>query len=138
VSRWLILVGLALVLFTSHSQAQVGPHRAKIKKIDPERRILRLAVDGKQEDLPLAEDSRVLGALGKSLWERLKGIKEGDEVFFEATKQDGQSLVVVLTPAAGPYGATLAPTMPAGAVVVPAAEGALAKAIASHGTDTVF
>ncbi|UCG58538.1 MAG: right-handed parallel beta-helix repeat-containing protein [Phycisphaerales bacterium] len=38
----------------------------------------------------------------------------------------------------GQYGATLTPKMPVGAVVVPAEEGALAKAINSHGTDTVF
>lgn len=47
-------------------------------------------------------------------------------------KNDGAS------PATGGYGATLALKMPIGAVVVPAEEGALAKAIQSHGTDTVF
>ena len=36
------------------------------------------------------------------------------------------------------YGATLAPKLPTGAVVVAAEAGALAQAIGSHGTDTVF
>ena len=40
--------------------------------------------------------------------------------------------------AVGTYGATLNPTTPAGAVIVPPVEGALAKAIDSHGTDTTF
>ena len=39
---------------------------------------------------------------------------------------------------AGTYGATLAPPKPAGAVIVPASKGALAAAIASHGTNTTF
>jgi len=38
----------------------------------------------------------------------------------------------------GTYGATLAPALPKGAVLVPAAKGALAAAIASHGTNTTF
>jgi len=137
-SRWLVPVGLALLMCTASLQAQEGFRRGKIKKIDLERRILSLAVDGKDEEFQLAEDARVLGASGKNLGERLQGIKEGAEIFFKATKRDGQSIVVALKPVIGSYGATLAPKKPVGAVVVPAAEGALAKAIGSHGADTVF
>jgi len=36
------------------------------------------------------------------------------------------------------YGATLTPEMPAGAVIVPASDGALAAAVNSHGTSTTF
>jgi len=137
-NRWLFPVGLALLLCTASLQAQEGSRRGKIKKIDLERRILSLAVDGKDEEFQLVEDTQVLGASGKNLRERLQGIKEGAEIFFKATKRDGHSIVVALKPVIGSYGATLAPKMPVGAVVVPAAEGALAKAINSHGNDTVF
>jgi hypothetical protein len=41
-------------------------------------------------------------------------------------------------PVIGSYGATLAPKIPAGAIVVPAERGTLAKATSSHSTDTVF
>ncbi|MHC4085584.1 MAG: right-handed parallel beta-helix repeat-containing protein [Planctomycetota bacterium] len=137
-SRWLLPVGLALLLCTASLQAQEGFRRGKIKKIDLKRKILNLTVDGKDEVFQLAEDARVLGASGKNLRERLQGIKEGAEIFFKATKRDGQSIVEALKPVIGSYGATLVPKMPVGAVVVPAAEGALAKAINSHGTDIVF
>ena len=40
--------------------------------------------------------------------------------------------------AAAEYGATLSPKMPDGAIVVPAADGALSTAIKLHGTDTTF
>ncbi len=51
---------------------------------------------------------------------------------------DGRPIIAASRPVTGSYGATLRPKMPVGAVVVSAEEGALAKAIDSHGTDTVF
>ncbi|MBL7152774.1 MAG: right-handed parallel beta-helix repeat-containing protein [Phycisphaerae bacterium] len=137
-SRWLVPVGLVLFLCTASLQAQESFRRGKIKKIDLEHRILSLAVDGKDEEFQLAEDVRVLGVSGKNLRERLQGIKEGAEIFFRATKRDGRSIIVGLKLVIVSYGATLTPKMPVGAVVVPTEEGALAKAIDSHGTDTVF
>jgi hypothetical protein len=51
---------------------------------------------------------------------------------------DDKSIDAAPKPVIGSYGATLIPKMPVGAVVVPDLEGALAKAIGSHGNDTVF
>jgi hypothetical protein len=96
------------------------------------------SVDGMDEGFQPVEDARLFGASGKNLQERLQGIKAGAEIFLTATKRDDKSIDATLKPAIGPYGATLAPEMPVGAVVVPAEEGALAKAISSHGSDTVF
>jgi hypothetical protein len=88
-SRWLVPVGLALLLCTASLQGQDGFRRGKIKKIDLERRILSLALDSKDEEFQLTEDARLLGASGKNLRERLQGIKEGVDIFFKATKRAG-------------------------------------------------
>lgn len=100
-SRWGLPVGFALVLWTVSLQAQDGPRRGKIKKLDVEQRVLSLVVDGKDEEFQLAEEAQVLGASGRNLQERLQGIKEGTEVLFKATKRDGKPVVVALKSAEG-------------------------------------
>ncbi|MBI1915866.1 MAG: hypothetical protein HYS12_14195 [Planctomycetes bacterium] len=90
-----------LVLSASPLAAQEGIRRAKIKKIDLETKTLTLTVDGKERDLVLTEETRVLGAPGRDLKERLRGFKEGDEVFFKAGRKDGKHVVEGLKLAAG-------------------------------------
>ena len=94
--RWLLPVGFALVLCAVSLQAQEGPRRGKIKKLDLDQRMLSLTVDGKDEKFQLAEDAQVLGASGKNLQERFAGIKEEADVFFKATMRDGQPVVVAV------------------------------------------
>jgi hypothetical protein len=63
--------------------------------------VLSLVVDGKDEELRLSEETRVLGASGKNVRERLQGIKEGAEIFFKTMGRDGKSIIVALKPAEG-------------------------------------
>jgi Cu/Ag efflux protein CusF len=102
-NRWLprVALAIAVVLCSSSLHAQDGPRRGRIKKLDLEHRVLTLAVDGKDEVLQLAEEAQVLGATGKNLRERFAGIKEGDDIFFKTTRQDGMPVVVALKPAGG-------------------------------------
>jgi Cu/Ag efflux protein CusF len=75
--------------------------RAKIKKLDLDQKRITLAVDGKDEEFQLVEETQVLGATGKDLQDRFKGIKDGADVFFRATKRDGKSVLVALKTAEG-------------------------------------
>lgn len=99
-----VLVGLKL----GGEDRQAGPgrgqgeiRRGKIKKLDLERKQITLAVDGKDEEFQLLEETQVLGASGKDLRERMQGIKEGADVFFKAVKRDGAAVVVALKSAEG-------------------------------------
>jgi len=79
--------------------AQDGIQKAKVKKIDLDKKFLTLTVGDKDRDVAIADDSRVLGAEGKDLKERFKGIKEGMEVFFKAETRDGKDVLVGIKPA---------------------------------------
>lgn len=99
-----VLIGLKVVKEGAPTGPRPGPgdiHRGKIKKIDLERKVLSLVVRDKDEEYQLTEETFVLGASGKDLAERLKGIKEGTEIFFKVLKRDGKSTIVALKPVEG-------------------------------------
>ena len=73
-----------------------------------------------------------------SLQAEVAAVPESSQTTEESKADDAKPTGLGSDQADGPYGAVLAPDMPVGAVVVPAVEGALAKALGSHGTDTVF
>jgi Cu/Ag efflux protein CusF len=81
--------------------AQDGIQKAKIKKIDLDKKMLTLTVGDKDRDVAISDDTRVLGTEGKDLKERFKGIKEGMEVFFKAETKNGKDVLVGIKPAAG-------------------------------------
>jgi hypothetical protein len=70
--------------------AQEGPRQAKVKKIDFDKMTITLTVDGKDEEFALLEETRVLGADGATLKERMKGIKEGSPILFVSFSKDGK------------------------------------------------
>jgi Cu/Ag efflux protein CusF len=91
-----VLVGLKLGDVLGGTARTGAIRTATIKKIDLDKMVLTLTVDGKERDLLLTEDTQVLGASGKDIKERLKGFKEGAEVQFMAGMKDGKEVVVGL------------------------------------------
>lgn len=87
---------------------QGGVQQATIRKIDPEGMTIVLKVDKEDKTYHLMEGTVVGGAKGKSLRERLSGLKEGSAVQFKAVNKDGKDYVVALRqaqrPAAGKPG----------------------------------
>lgn len=83
----------ALLLCTLATQAQQGIRKAKVKKIDFDRMSIVLTVDGKDQEFVLTDDTRVLGAQGKDLKERMKDIKEGSPILFGVMERDGKTIV---------------------------------------------
>src|SRR5262249_44657591 len=81
--------------------AQEGIQRAKVKKLDLDRKVVTLTVAGKDREFRLTEETRVLGAAGKDLKARFRGIKDGMEVMFKATRKGGHDVLVGLKPAGG-------------------------------------
>src|SRR5262249_15830370 len=95
-TRRLLVVLAAAALFATALPAQEGIQRGKIKKLDLDKMVITLTVDGKEREFLLTEDTQVLGASGKDLKERLKGFKEGAEIQFRPATKDGKDIVVGL------------------------------------------
>jgi hypothetical protein len=92
-----VLVGLRL---GGAVGARPGPGqgilRGKIKKLDLDRMTLTVTADGKDHDLLLTDETRVLDGRGKDLKERLEGYKEGVEIFFKPETRDGKEVAAGL------------------------------------------
>jgi Cu/Ag efflux protein CusF len=71
-----------------------GIERGKVKKIDLDKQTITLTQDGKERDLAITEETRVLGAEAKGLKERFKDIKEGAEVQFKPRRRGGKDVFV--------------------------------------------
>jgi hypothetical protein len=77
--------------------------RAKLKKIDLDKMLVTLILDGQDRDFQLTEKTQVLDAPGKDLKERLAGFKAGAMVFYKAESRDGKEVLIGLKLAdAGP------------------------------------
>jgi hypothetical protein len=57
---------------------------------------LTVTTDGKDRELLVTEDTRVIDGRGKDLKERLQGFKEGVEIFFQPGMRDGKEVVRAL------------------------------------------
>jgi Cu/Ag efflux protein CusF len=97
-----VLLGLKLV-GDGQPGAPGGIGRARIKKLDLDRLLIVLTVDGKDLEFPLTEELRTPDVQGKDLKERLKGFKEGGDVQFLAGMKDGKPVLLGLR-AAGAEG----------------------------------
>jgi Cu/Ag efflux protein CusF len=98
-----ILVGLKLAPHgptfkdKGHNEPKTArPHRGRIKSLDLERMTVTVTTAGKDHAYALTEQTQVLGAQGKNLRERLRGLKEGEEVLFGVATRDGKEVVLGL------------------------------------------
>jgi Cu/Ag efflux protein CusF len=78
-----------------------GIREGTVQKLDLEKKLLTLKIAGKEQVFTLADQIQVPGGAGKDLQERLKGFKQGSEVFFKTEKRGGQEVVVGLKLAEG-------------------------------------
>jgi Cu/Ag efflux protein CusF len=69
---------------------------AKVKKIDLDKKVLTLTVDGKDREFTLIDRTQVLGASGDTLEERFKGVKVGADILFKAVRRDGKEVIIGL------------------------------------------
>jgi hypothetical protein len=81
--------------------AQEGIQRGKIKKIDKDKGALTITVGSKDYDVTVTERTRVFGATGTDVKERLKAFKVGAEVRFKVEMRDGREVLVGLMLAGG-------------------------------------
>ncbi len=82
--------------------------RGTLKKLDLEQRQVVVTVNGQDRAFTLNEQTQVPGATGNSLTERLRGFKEGADIFFKPGRGERQTTLV---------GIKLADGRPAGRVV---------------------
>ncbi len=90
-----VLFGIKLAGSGGAANPQFRPRAARIKKVDAEKNILTLTVDGKDQDFEVTEKTRMMGARGE-IKDGLKDkqFKAGSPVMFVARKQ-GDRLVLV-------------------------------------------
>jgi hypothetical protein len=96
-SRLLSVALAGLVVVAGFVLAQPpGIQKGKVKKIDFEKMIVTLTVDGKDQEFTLTEETRILGGEGKTLKERMKDIKEGSAVFFKPVSRGGKEAIMAM------------------------------------------
>jgi Cu/Ag efflux protein CusF len=100
--------GLALLALPAF--AQEGIQRGKVKKLDLDAKLITVTADGKDRELAITEQTRVLGAQGDTIKERFKDIKEGAPVFFKPEKRDGKDVLMGLKLDDGKGGPKASPT----------------------------
>src|SRR5579871_926222 len=110
--RFLISVGIGMLLWLpTQGQKLAGQasdiRKARIKKIDLDRGVLTLTVEGNDQDFLLTPQTVVAGAAGKDLKERLQGLKEGTEVFFKTGRKDDKDYLLGLRPVVDSVGGTI-------------------------------
>jgi Cu/Ag efflux protein CusF len=93
-----VLIGMRL---RSDAEQQSEIQRGRIAKLDLERMTITIAVRGKDVELGLIEKTRVLGATGKNLHERLRDFREGSGVFFQTTLSENKPIARALKLADG-------------------------------------
>lgn len=67
--------------------------RGTLKKLDIAGKKVTVEIDGKQREFSLNEETRVLGATGKDLAEKLKEFREGNSIFVAPVKVDGKDVL---------------------------------------------
>jgi Cu/Ag efflux protein CusF len=70
--------------------------RARYKKVDPDKGIVTLTVDGKDRDFLVTDETHFLNLPGKTLGERLKGLQAGTPVLFKSDKKGDQEVLLGL------------------------------------------
>lgn len=74
--------------------------RGKLKKLDLDGKLIVITSNGKDVELALSEETRVLGASGKDLAAKLKDFREGADLFFQPDERDGLTMAKALKLAA--------------------------------------
>jgi hypothetical protein len=93
-------LAVLLIALTGAALAQPGGiEKGKLKTIDAEKLTITITQDGKDRTFLVDDDTRVFGAEGKDLKQRLKTLKEGVEVQFKPARKDGKDVLVGIKPA---------------------------------------
>jgi Cu/Ag efflux protein CusF len=95
VPAWAAVV---LAVAAATVQAQDGPQRGKVKKVDAAKGVITITADGKDQDYAVTDDTRIMDASNRPAKDGLKneGFKEGAAVMFKAASKDGKPILVGL------------------------------------------
>src|SRR5258708_3728342 len=106
-ARRLFGVVAAVALFATVLLAQEGPQRGKIKKVDVDKGTVTITVDGKDQEVLVTDDTRLVDAANMDVAQRLKdkAFKEGAEVLFKAEDRGAKRVLVGMKLGGGGPGA---------------------------------
>src|SRR5205085_10293979 len=95
-ARWSIGLALGLAVLAGSLLAQEGPQRAKIKKVDADKKIVTLTVGKEDREFQVTDRTLLKDEAGKDLEDRLKDkrLKPGTAVMFLARDRDGKQVLV--------------------------------------------
>src|ERR1051325_5730873 len=91
------MAGIVLLVGTLAGQeASQAPQKGKIKKIDADKSTLTISVDGKDQDLLVAAETKVMDAANKQIENpfKEKTFIVGAAVMFKAEQRDGKNVLV--------------------------------------------
>ena len=90
------MAGIVLLVGTLAGQeASQAPQKGKIKKIDADKSTLTISVDGKDQDLLVAAETKVMDAANKQIENpfKEKTFIVGAAVMFKAEQRDGKNVL---------------------------------------------
>lgn len=103
-----IVTGLVVgfLVFLSPVWAQEDIQRGKIKKVDADKGVVTITVDGKDHEAHVTKDTRIVDAGNQALAKGLRdgALKEGTAVMFKTVKTDGKNVLVGLKIGGAPAG----------------------------------
>lgn len=88
VVAWMACSAMVATLFAQDIQ------RGTLKKLDVEKRLVVVTIDGRDREFVLTDDTQVLGETGKDLAEKLKRFKEGAAIFVKPAKRDDREVLL--------------------------------------------
>jgi hypothetical protein len=88
-----VVVALLLGMLAAGSQAE-GVQRGKVKALDVENYLIVITIEGKDHELTLTDATQVPGGQGKDLAAKLRGFREGTEVYLKAVQRGGRQVVL--------------------------------------------
>src|SRR5437870_1491922 len=103
-TRFVTVGFVVLLLSAGPLPAQREIQRGKIVKVDADKGIVTLNVDGKNLDVQVTSETKLQNAMGQDLKDRLKdkAFAEGAAVNFIVVKQDDKLILRGMRPAGGP------------------------------------
>ena len=91
--RSLVVVALLLGTIVAGPTEAQEIQRGKLKKLDVEKHLVVVTIEGKDHELVLTDETQVPGPQGKSLAEKLRDFREGSDIVFIAGERDGRQIV---------------------------------------------
>jgi len=87
---------IGLLILATGLPAQQDIQRGKVKRVDADKGTITITTDGKDLDFTVTDDTRIMGADGREVKDRLKdkAFQAGAAIMFKPAMRDGKTVLV--------------------------------------------